>query len=118
MNPEISHRIGSEQISAHDRSVPIYNPALGRQTGECPVADESLVDAAVASALAAFPAWAETPALRRARVFFSFKALLEKHIDDLAKLITEEHGKVLSDARGEIQRGIEIVEFALSLIHI
>jgi malonate-semialdehyde dehydrogenase (acetylating)/methylmalonate-semialdehyde dehydrogenase len=115
MNQHISHRIGGDRVGARDNTVPVYNPALGHQTAECPVADPPLVNAAVASALAAFPAWAETPALRRARVFFNFKSLLEKRMDDLARLITEEHGKVLSDARGEIQRGIEIVEFACGI---
>ncbi len=115
MNPEICHRIGEQRIHECARSVPVFNPALGRQTAECPVADESIVDAAVASSLAAFPAWSDTPAPRRARVFFRFKALLEERIDELATLITQEHGKVLSDARGEIQRGIEIVEFACGI---
>lgn len=115
MNPEIGHRIGSQCITAGARSVPIFNPATGRQISECPVADERIVDAAVSSAAEAFPAWAETPALRRARVFFRFKALLEEHADELARLITLEHGKVLSDSRGEIQRGIEVVEFVCGI---
>jgi malonate-semialdehyde dehydrogenase (acetylating)/methylmalonate-semialdehyde dehydrogenase len=115
MRPEICHRIGNQRISESSRSVPIFNPALGQPTGECPVADDFTVDAAVACASKAFPAWSQTPALRRARVFFRFKTLLESHMDDLARLITQEHGKVLDDARGEIQRGIEIVEFACGI---
>ena len=70
---------------------------------------------AVASAKAAFPAWSETPALKRSRVLFNFKALLDKHQDELAELITREHGKVFSDAKGEVMRGIEIVEFACGI---
>jgi len=115
MNPEIGHRVGNRLITATQRSVPIFNPAIGEQSGECPIAEGETVAAAVAAAQEAFPRWAETPALRRARVFFRFKELLETHIDELARLITVEHGKVLSDARGEIQRGIEVVEFACGI---
>ncbi|MGD2167853.1 MAG: CoA-acylating methylmalonate-semialdehyde dehydrogenase, partial [Gammaproteobacteria bacterium] len=115
MQPGITHRIGNQSVTDGVRSVPLFNPASGKQTGVCPVAEDSVVDAAVESARDAFPAWSETPALRRARVFFRFKTLLEKHIDDIAKLITQEHGKVLADARGEIQRGIEVVEFACGI---
>jgi malonate-semialdehyde dehydrogenase (acetylating)/methylmalonate-semialdehyde dehydrogenase len=115
MHPGICHRIGKQRISAAERSVAVFNPASGKQTAQCPVADDALVDAAVARAHEAFPAWAQTPAPRRARVFFRFRELLESHIDDLAKLVTQEHGKVLSDSRGEIQRGIEVVEFACGI---
>ena len=115
LKPDIRHRVGETQSSAATRQIPIFNPALGRQTGECPVADDATVDLAVAKALEAFPAWADTPAPRRARVFFRFKSLLDAHFDELAQLITEEHGKVLSDARGEIQRGVDIVEFACGI---
>jgi len=115
MSPEIGHRIGTQRVAGGARSLPIFNPATGEQIGECPVADNDLVAAAVASAREALAAWAETPALRRARVFFRFKALLDEHADELARIITREHGKVLSDARGEIQRGIEVVEFACGI---
>lgn len=115
MSPEICHRIGEQRIATSDHYAPIFNPASGQQIAQCPIADDATVDLAVASALAAFPAWADTPAPRRAQVFFAFKALLESHLDELATLITREHGKVLSDARGEIQRGIEIVEFACGI---
>jgi len=115
MNTGIGHRVGNRLITATQRSVPIFNPAIGEQIGECPIAESETVAAAVAAAQEAFPRWAETPALRRARVFFRFKELLETNIDELARLITLEHGKVLSDARGEIQRGIEVVEFACGI---
>ena len=111
----IAHRIGAQTSSASARSVPIFNPASGEQIGACPVAGGDVVEAAVAAARDAHPDWAETPALRRARVFFRFKALLEERADELARLITLEHGKVLSDSRGEIQRGLEVVEFACGI---
>ena len=91
---------------------PVYNPALGAVASEVMLADAHDVDAAVHSAHAAFPAWAETSPLRRARVMFKFKELIEKHHDDLAACITREHGKVFSDAKGEVVRGLEVVEFA------
>lgn len=109
------HHIGDQRINESNRRLPIFNPATGKQIGESPVADESLVDLAVEKALDAFPTWAETPPPRRAQVFFRLKSLLETHQDQLAALITQEHGKILSDAHGEIQRGIEVVEFACGI---
>ncbi|MCU0940061.1 MAG: CoA-acylating methylmalonate-semialdehyde dehydrogenase, partial [Burkholderiaceae bacterium] len=82
------------------------------------LADAATVDAAVQAAKAAFPAWAETPALRRARVMFKFKELLEANRDQLAAAITREHGKVFEDAKGEVTRGIEVVEFACGIPHL
>jgi len=89
-----------------------FNPATGEVSSSIPLASPAEVDAAVAAARAAFPAWSEMPALKRARILFNFKALLDKHQDELAALITAEHGKVFSDAKGEVVRGIEVVEFA------
>ncbi len=83
-----------------------------------PLASAAEVDDAVAAATRALPAWAATPPLRRARVMFRFKELVEAHIDELARLITAEHGKVLSDAKGSIQRGLEVVEFACGIPHL
>ena len=97
------------------RVAPIYDPALGQVAAEVCLADAATVDRAVASAAAAFPAWAATPPLRRARVMFKFKALIEAHADELAELITREHGKVLADAMGELTRGLEVVEFACGI---
>jgi malonate-semialdehyde dehydrogenase (acetylating)/methylmalonate-semialdehyde dehydrogenase len=96
----------------------VFNPATGEVTGLVRLGDAATVDAAVQAARRAFPAWAETPALRRARVMFRFKELLEKHHDEMARLITREHGKVLDDARGEVVRGIEVVEFATGIPHL
>jgi len=91
----------------------VTNPATGQVIRTVPFADAADVDAAVKAAAAAFPAWAATPAVRRARVLNRFRDLLEKHQKELAVLVSEEHGKVFLDAMGAIQRGIEVVEFAV-----
>ena len=96
----------------------VYDPATGNVTKLVAFASKEETQQAIAAAAAAFPAWAATPPLRRARVLFRFKELLEQHADELARLITGEHGKVLSDARGSITRGIEVVEFACGIPHL
>lgn len=93
----------------------LYNPATGEVIGHVSLATNADVATAVAAAKAAFPAWAATPPLRRARVLFKYNALLNQHLDEIAKLITQEHGKTLNDARGSVQRGIEVVEFACGI---
>ncbi|HEU0201871.1 MAG TPA: CoA-acylating methylmalonate-semialdehyde dehydrogenase [Burkholderiaceae bacterium] len=100
------------------RTAEVFNPATGEVTGLVRMADAAVVDAAVQAAKAAFPAWADTPPLRRARVMFKFKELLDEHHDELAALITREHGKVFDDAKGEVVRGIEVVEFATGIPHL
>ncbi|CCN17150.1 CoA-acylating methylmalonate-semialdehyde dehydrogenase [Bordetella bronchiseptica] len=95
-----------------------FNPATGEVSSSIPLASAQDVDTAVAAAAAAFPAWSETPPLKRARILFKFKALLDEHHDELAALITAEHGKVFSDAKGEVTRGIEVVEFACGIPHL
>ena len=90
----------------------VFDPATGQVQARVALASADEVSAAVAAAQAAFPAWAATPPLARARVLFRYKALLEEHAGELAAAITAEHGKVLADARGEVTRGIEVVEFA------
>ncbi len=113
---DITHWIGGRRAGGDaGRTSEVFNPATGDVTGLVRLGDAATVDAAVRAALAAFPAWADVPALRRARVMFRFKELLEKHHDELARLITREHGKVLDDARGEVVRGIEVVEFACGI---
>ncbi len=92
-----------------------YNPATGEVINRIALASAEDVETAVAAASAAFDAWSETPALKRARILFNFKALLDRHQDELAALITREHGKVFSDAKGEVTRGIEVVEFACGI---
>ncbi|NVN56250.1 CoA-acylating methylmalonate-semialdehyde dehydrogenase [bacterium Scap17] len=114
-NP-IQHFING-QVTRGDSSATqdVFNPATGKVTGQVALAGNSDVDAAVAAADAAFPAWADTPPIRRARVMFKFLALLNEHKDELAEAITREHGKVFTDAQGEVARGIDIVEFACGI---
>jgi malonate-semialdehyde dehydrogenase (acetylating)/methylmalonate-semialdehyde dehydrogenase len=109
----IAHFIGGRRAGgASERAQDVFNPATGAVTGRVSLAGRADVDAA---ARAAFPAWADTPPIRRARVMFKFLELLNKHRDDLARLITAEHGKVFTDAQGEVARGIDIVEFACGI---
>jgi malonate-semialdehyde dehydrogenase (acetylating)/methylmalonate-semialdehyde dehydrogenase len=96
-------------------TAPVYNPASGRVAAEVDLASVADVDAAVQSAHHAFRAWSETPPLKRARVMFRFKNLIERDLDRLARIIVDEHGKVLSDAVGEIVRGLEVVEYACGI---
>ena len=116
---DITHWIGGSRVGgAAGRTGEVFNPATGEVTGLVRLGDASTVDAAVQAARRAFPAWADTPSLRRARVMFRFKELLERHHDELARLITREHGKVFEDAKGEVVRGIEVVEFATGIPHL
>ena len=111
----IDHYVGGHVVAGSGRSQNVYNPATGAVTGHVALANSSVVDAAVASAQAAFPAWSDTPPLRRARVMFKFLELMNLHKDTLAHMITAEHGKVFTDAQGEVARGIEIIEFACGM---
>ena len=110
--PLLGHVIGGAPDRTAARTSPVFDPADGRQIAATALAPPATAARAVAAAKAAWPAWSETPALQRARVMLEFRQLLEGHRDELAALITSEHGKVLSDAHGEVQRGIEVVEFA------
>ena len=101
----LTHWVDGKAVSGDSgRYGDIYNPATGAVQARVPYASEDELGAAVAAAKAAFPAWAAMPALRRARIMFRLKALLEERMDDLAAIITREHGKVFDDARGEVQR--------------
>ena len=114
--PTIGHFIGgSAMASRSERLSDVFNPATGAVTARVALATSAELNAAVAAAHAAFPAWSQTSPLRRARVMFKFKELLEAHSDELAALITAEHGKVFTDAKGEVTRGIEVVEFACGI---
>jgi malonate-semialdehyde dehydrogenase (acetylating) / methylmalonate-semialdehyde dehydrogenase len=112
---EIGHWINGAVASGAGREQDVFNPATGAVTGRVALAAASTVDQAVAAAQAAFPAWADAPPLKRARVMFKFLELLNAHRDDLARMITAEHGKVFTDAQGEVTRGIDIVEFATGI---
>ena len=112
----IAHFISGHKVSGSAaRAQDVFNPATGAVTGRVNLANLQDVDQAVASAQAAFPAWSDTPPLRRARVMFKFLELLNLHRDKLAHMITAEHGKVFTDAQGEVTRGIDIVEFACGI---
>ena len=115
----IGHFIDGRAIAGGSgRQAPVYDPATGKVRAQLALADAAETGAAVAAARRALPAWSATPPLSRARVLFRFKALIEAHADELARLITLEHGKVLSDARGEVIRGLEVVEFACGIPHL
>ncbi|MEK6295701.1 MAG: aldehyde dehydrogenase family protein, partial [Paraburkholderia tropica] len=112
----LTHYVNGKPLDATSgRYADVFNPATGEVAARVPLASVAEVDAAVAAAHAAFPAWSEMAPIKRARILFKFKDLLDQHHDELAALITREHGKVFSDAKGEVMRGIEIVEFACGI---
>ena len=110
--PVIGHLIGGQATQGGSRSADVFNPATGQAEKRVLLADKLTVEAAIANAQAAYPAWRATPPLKRARVMSNLKVLLEQHADELCALVTAEHGKVLADSMGELQRGIENVEYA------
>jgi|TARA_R110002072_G_scaffold121684_8_gene255875 malonate-semialdehyde dehydrogenase (acetylating)/methylmalonate-semialdehyde dehydrogenase len=119
MGKQVHHYIGGKTVEGNSgRFSDVYNPATGEVTGQVALASAAELDAAVQVAKAALPGWAATPALTRARVMFKFKELLEANRDKIALAISKEHGKVLSDAAGEVTRGIEVVEFACGIPHL
>lgn len=111
----VGHFIGGESVLPEGRTQPIYNPSTGEVSGEVALASTATVERAIANASAAYPEWRNTSPARRMQVMFRFKALLEDKADEICELISREHGKVLHDARGELQRGIENVEFACGI---
>lgn len=116
MTQLIQHYIGGRVVeSTSGRRQDVFNPATGEVSAQVALASVEEVHAAVDAARAAAPAWADTAPLKRARVLAKFRDLIEKHHDDLAAAITREHGKVFSDAKGEVTRGLEVVEFATGI---
>jgi malonate-semialdehyde dehydrogenase (acetylating)/methylmalonate-semialdehyde dehydrogenase len=112
----IEHWIaGKPTTGRSDRTAAVYNPATGQQQSEVLLAAAEDVEAAIAAARDAFPEWSETSISKRAKILFAFRELVNRHASELAELITDEHGKVLSDALGEVQRGLEVVEFACGI---
>lgn len=111
----VPHLINGEKLQLEKRKLDIYNPSNGEVAGYVSVADQEVVDQAVASALKAFPAWSATPSTQRAKILFRFKALLDENLKELAVLVTQEHGKTLIEAAGSVQRGIDVVEFACGI---
>ena len=115
----VGNFIGGKIIhSASSETIPVYDPATGKVVRELTQSTADEVAQAITAAHDAFPAWSTTSPLRRARVMFNFKMLLEQHRDELAELIVSEHGKVWSDAQGELTRGMEVVEFACGIPHL
>jgi len=112
----IQHRIGGDETpGVSTRTAPVWNPAEGRPQAQVLLGEAADVDAAVRAARAAFETWREVSVVRRSRVMFAFRELIERHADDLARIVALEHGKVLADAKGEVIRGMEVVEFACGL---
>jgi malonate-semialdehyde dehydrogenase (acetylating) / methylmalonate-semialdehyde dehydrogenase len=112
----IRHRIaGEETPGGSTRTAPVWNPATGEQQAEVLLAERADVDRAVRAAQLAFESWGDVSLTRRARVMFAFRNLVDEHTDDLARIVASEHGKVLDDARGEVIRGLEVVEYACGL---
>lgn len=111
INGHLSH-------SESDRSSPIYNPATGAVVGATPLASVAEVEAAIDAAHAALPDWSMTPPAKRAEVMFNARDLIQQHMDELAEMLSREHGKTLADAKGEIGRGLEVIEFACGIPHL
>ncbi|MCT2531801.1 CoA-acylating methylmalonate-semialdehyde dehydrogenase [SAR92 clade bacterium H231] len=108
----VGHLINGQMTTATERTQDVYNPSTGEVSKQVALASQATVEEAIAAAQAAYPEWRNTPAIKRARVMFKFKDLLEQHADKICALIGEEHGKISHDAAGELQRGIENVEYA------
>ena len=119
MTTTIGHFIDGSIIPGNGKNVGnIYNPATGKIANRVVLADAADVNTAVAAAKAALPAWSSTPPLKRARVLFKFKELIEQNMEQLAAIVTAEHGKTISDAKGSIQRGLEVVEYVCGIPHL
>ncbi|MBR9828672.1 MAG: CoA-acylating methylmalonate-semialdehyde dehydrogenase [Oceanospirillales bacterium] len=112
MTALVGHLINGEMRTDAARTQDVFNPATGEASRQVALAGKATVEEAIASAQAAFPAWRNTPPLKRARIMFRFKELLEQNSDEICRMIGEEHGKIMHDAAGELQRGIENVEYA------
>jgi malonate-semialdehyde dehydrogenase (acetylating)/methylmalonate-semialdehyde dehydrogenase len=115
----IEHWIGGSATGgAGSRRAPVFNPATGARQHEVVLAETADVDAAVAAAKTAFGSWSQASLSKRSKVLFAFRELVNSHVQELAGIISDEHGKVLSDAAGEVQRGLEVVEFACGIPHL
>ncbi|OFS72938.1 hypothetical protein HMPREF3173_12920 [Pseudomonas sp. HMSC08G10] len=111
----VGHLINGEVVLESQRPQDVFNPATGQVARQVALASSQTVEHAIATAEAAFPAWRDTPPIKRARIMFRFKELLEQNAEAICKLIGEEHGKIPHDAAGELQRGIENVEYACGI---
>src|SRR5271170_3940044 len=115
---EIGHFIGGKEVKGIGRFGDVFNPNTGEVAAKVALAGKSEVEQAIANAQAAFPAWAATNPQRRARVMFKFLELIQDEYDDLARLLSAEHGKTFADSKGDIQRGLEVAEFACGIPHL
>lgn len=115
MTYQVTHIIQGQSVTGKGRTQDIYNPATGEVVGKVHLADKEIVDNAVAAAKEAFATWSATPAQRRVRILFKYKSLLEDHITELAEIVSREHGKTIADAKGSVQRGIDVVEYACGI---
>jgi len=119
MSKTLFHYVNGTRVDGTSgRFGDVYNPATGEVAARVPLASAAETAGVIEAAAAAFPAWRDTPPLRRAAVLFRFKELLDRNLDELAQLVAQEHGKVLNDARGSVTRGIEVVEFACGAPHL
>jgi len=119
MKRVITHRIGGEETSgSSSRTSPVYDPATGEVQAEVMLAEPGDVDAAVTAAREAFAEWSQASLSRRAKIMFAFRQLLDENVEELARIVSSEHGKVLEDAKGEVLRGLEVVEFACGIPHL
>jgi len=107
--------IGGQWITTATATTPVFNPSTGDLIAQCPAGGKSEVDAAVAAASDAFPAWSQTPAIERARIFFRYRQLIERDFDTICRTVSREHGKTLAEARGSVYRGIENIEYACGI---
>ncbi|WP_260483548.1 CoA-acylating methylmalonate-semialdehyde dehydrogenase [Sphingomicrobium flavum] len=114
----IDHFINGSHVGGSTRTHQVWNPSEGKQQAEVGLGDADLLARAVDAAKAAQPAWAATNPQKRARVFFKFKELVEAHMDELAELLSSEHGKVLADSAGDVQRGLDVIEFCCGIPHL
>jgi len=115
----IRHRIGGEETcGASTRTSPVYDPAIGEVQAEVVLAEPADVEAAVGAARGAFEEWSQTSLSRRAKIMFAFRDVLDRNVEKLARIVSSEHGKVLDDAKGEVLRGLEVVEFACGIPHL
>src|SRR5579871_5732702 len=115
---ELTHFIAGKHVKGTSgRFGDVFNPATGEVQARTPFASRAEMRSAVEAALNAFPEWSSINPQRRARVMFNFKSLVEKNMDELATILSSEHGKVLADSRGDVQRGLEVIEFACGIPH-
>ncbi|MGH3586463.1 MAG: CoA-acylating methylmalonate-semialdehyde dehydrogenase, partial [Pseudonocardia sp.] len=112
----VTHWIGGKPATGEsDRTAPVWNPATGEQQAEVLLANRADVDTAVQAAAAAFPAWSQSSLSQRTKILFAFRELVNARTQELAEIVSDEHGKVVSDARGEVQRGLEVIEYACGI---